>query len=250
VSFLESELRRLSEVCQSLGKQNRLDASDIDDSLTSDAANRPLSANQGRILNEKISTIAGYFEGGSAKTAKLAAVSATAKKLENARTIGVSLSGFVFGSGTANFDGSGNIGLAIATQAPRDFSEDNLTSVAGNRPLSANQGRILNEKISTIAGYFEGGSAKTAKLAEAAATAKKLENARTIGVSLSGFVFGSGTASFDGSGSISLAIATEERREWEKREHERREREKWEQEKREALAKVFDRWARAHNVDT
>jgi hypothetical protein len=56
-----------------------------------------------------------------------------------------------------------------------------LTSAATNRPLSANQGRILNEKIATIAGYFEGGSAKTAKSATVAMTAKKLESAETIG---------------------------------------------------------------------
>jgi hypothetical protein len=44
----------------------------------------------------------------------------------------------------------------IATKAPLGLSEDNLTSAATNRPLSANQGRILNEKIATIAGYCEG----------------------------------------------------------------------------------------------
>jgi hypothetical protein len=81
----------------------------------------------------------------------------------------------------ASFDGSGNISVAIATQAPQDFSEDNLTSVAANRALSANQGRVLNEKISTIAGYFEGGSAKTAKSANVAMIAKKLEDSGTIG---------------------------------------------------------------------
>jgi hypothetical protein len=126
VSFLQSEIRRLSAVCESCLKQNRLDPSDIDDNLTSAAANRPLSSNQGRILNEKIATIAGYFEGGSAKSAKWADVAGTAAKLETARTIDVCLSGFASGSGATSFDGSSNVSIAIATQARRGLFEGEL----------------------------------------------------------------------------------------------------------------------------
>jgi hypothetical protein len=48
LAFLESEVRRLSEGCDGLGNQQKLDTVD---NLTSAAGNRPLSANQGRILN-------------------------------------------------------------------------------------------------------------------------------------------------------------------------------------------------------
>jgi TPR repeat protein len=59
---------------------------------------------------------------------------------------------------------------------------DNLISVDANRPLSANQGRVLNEKIATITGYFEGDSTKWARP-------------------------DSGAAIVDGTGDVSLASA-------------------------------------------
>jgi hypothetical protein len=113
LAFVDSEVRRLSEVCD--GLMNKPGPPDTEDNLTSAASDRPLSANQGRILNEKIAVIAGYFESGSEKTAKLA------QKPEPLRTISVDLSGFVRGSGRTSYDGSGSITIAIATQTPRTF---------------------------------------------------------------------------------------------------------------------------------
>jgi hypothetical protein len=94
----------------------RLQPGDVVDDLTSAARDRPLSANQGKALNDRIERISGYFERGVAKAAKAADVAAMARKLETPSTVGVSLSGFTSGSGGASFDGSGNVNIAIATQ--------------------------------------------------------------------------------------------------------------------------------------
>jgi hypothetical protein len=96
--------------------QGKLGSVDVVDNLTSGSADKPLSANQGKVLNDKVSAVAGYFDGGKAKNAKQADAANTAAKLETPRTVGVSLSGFASGSGTASFDGSGNIAISIATQ--------------------------------------------------------------------------------------------------------------------------------------
>jgi hypothetical protein len=121
IDILEGEVRRLSELWAQLsdGLTKRLQPGDVVDDLTSAARDRPLSANQGKALNDRIVKIAGYFRGGAAKAAKAAKaadVAATARKLETARTVGVSLSGFTSGSGEGSFDGSGNVNIAIATQ--------------------------------------------------------------------------------------------------------------------------------------
>jgi hypothetical protein len=58
LAFLDNEVRRLSDVCDKLVNQKKADTVD---NLTSAASERPLSANQGRILNGKLETIAGYF---------------------------------------------------------------------------------------------------------------------------------------------------------------------------------------------
>lgn len=96
---------------------------DVVDDLNSELTNRPLSAKQGRILNDKIVNAYGSTE----------SVAATADTVV-----------LRDGDGTSKFTAPSD------NQHPLRQGDvvNNLTSTAGNRPLSANQGRILDDKIS------------------------------------------------------------------------------------------------------
>lgn len=101
--------------------------------------------------------------------------------------------------------------------------QNNLTSTSTTDSLSAYQGKILNEKFAnylplsggtltgaltvpslTVTGASTFSQAINGSILGNAATASRLQNARTI--SLSGSVTGSGT--FDGSGNLSIATTT------------------------------------------
>lgn len=109
---------------------------------------------------------------------------ATATKLETARTI--SLGGDL--SGSATFDGSANI--TITASVDSNAGVDSIGNTDGNIVLSASVGSVNVDLASTISSDTTGN----------AATADALSTARTI--ALGGDL--SGSASFDGSASITI----------------------------------------------
>jgi hypothetical protein len=100
MSFVETEIRRLSEVCAGFLNQNGRDSGETVGKLTSVAANRALPAIQGPVLTEKIARI----EGGAEGSAEFSVFPVSAPTL-------LSLSGCA------------NVGTAIATQARRGGCE-------------------------------------------------------------------------------------------------------------------------------
>jgi hypothetical protein len=118
---------------------------------------------------------------------------ATATKLATARTI--SLSGNA--SGSASFDGSQNVDIAVTID-----SESNVSSITGTSneiDVSASVGAVTISLPETINANVSGNV--TGNLTGNADTASKLAAAQTI--ALAGDV--SGSASFDGSGSVSIS---------------------------------------------
>lgn len=114
----------------------------------------------------------------------ISANAATATKLETARTI--SLGGDL--SGSASFDGSTNI--TINATVDSQSAVDSLVNTDGNVTLSASVGAVTVGLPSTISSNTSGN----------AATASALQTSRTI--ALGGDL--SGSASFDGSASITI----------------------------------------------
>lgn len=122
---------------------------------------------------------------------------ATASALATARTIQISGDQ----AGSASFDGSGNINIAVTTQ---NNSVDLGTHTTGNyvATVTAGPGIDVSGSGSETAGVTVGLAATiAANTTGNAATATALQTARTIG--LSGDVTGSG--SFDGTGNLTIA---------------------------------------------
>jgi hypothetical protein len=118
---------------------------------------------------------------------------ATASKLATARTI--SLSGGA--SGSASFDGSENIDISVLIDS--DSAVSSITGTANEIDVSASVGAVTISLPETINANVNGNV--TGNLTGNADTASKLATARTI--ALAGDV--SGSASFDGSGSVSIS---------------------------------------------
>jgi len=118
---------------------------------------------------------------------------ATATKLATARTI--SLSGGA--SGSASFDGSENINISVLIDS--DSAVSSITGTANEIDVSASVGAVTISLPETINANVSGNV--TGNLTGNADTASKLATARTI--ALAGDV--SGSASFDGSGSVSIS---------------------------------------------
>lgn len=125
----------------------------VNDSLTSDSSTEALSAKQGKILDEKIKEIS---ENGNAvnvvdtldSTSTTEALSANQGKILNDTKANKTLAN----STTNGLMSSGQYDKlqGIEIGANKTIISDNLTSTTSTIALSANQGRILDEKIKNI----------------------------------------------------------------------------------------------------
>lgn len=106
---------------------NKVNTADIIDDLTSTETAKPLSANQGRVLNEGLNT-----KVNTSDIVDTLDSDATDKPLSASQ--------------------GKNLKTEIDTKVNITDIVDNLTSEDTDKPLSANQGKILSDKIDTAAG--------------------------------------------------------------------------------------------------
>lgn len=86
--------------------------------------------------------VAGTFEGNL--TGDVTGNASTATKLATARSIGISLSGDVTGSGSANFDGSGNITISATNMTVQPNSVALGTDTTGNYMVGVSAGALID----------------------------------------------------------------------------------------------------------
>lgn len=115
-----------------------LTSADIADNLTTDDSTKVLSAKQGKILNDKVVDVEG----------DVATIINSIIEIEN----GTSLTGVVKTVNNIAPDGNGNVEITVSGDGLTTADIlDVLDSTATDKALSANQGKTLDDKITTHA---------------------------------------------------------------------------------------------------
>lgn len=167
-----------SKFSEPTNNQHPIRQGDVVDNLNSTTTNRPLSANQGRILDEKINssevvindriddlgdveatpnTLVLRDQNG---TSKFSEPTHNQHPIRRADTSTTATAGSVV---QRNSNGTAAFGEPTANPHPIRQGDvvDNLSSTATNRPLSANQGRILDERVNSTEDFIDTSNTNT-----------------------------------------------------------------------------------------
>lgn len=122
----------------------KVNITDIQNVLTDTSTNKPLAANQGKVLNEHIGDLSTLTT--TAKTSAVAAINELETAKLNVSDIVDNLTEHASDKPLSSMQGYTLNTLKVAYT---DIA-DNLTTSASNKVLSAQQGKILNEKFTKI----------------------------------------------------------------------------------------------------